>query len=68
MWSVRCEAAVDLRAAGEAGPAGPLQGGEEGVPVLTTSGLLAQGGVQKFLLNRLVDFSFKWVGGVPLVH
>ena len=22
----------------------------------------------KFLLNRLVDFSIKWVGGVPLVH
>ena len=27
-----------------------------------------KGGVQKFLLNRLVDFSIKWVGGVPLVH
>ena len=27
-----------------------------------------QGRVQKFLLNRLVDFSIKWVGGVPLVH
>ena len=22
----------------------------------------------KFLLNRLVDFSMKWVGGVLLVH
>ena len=29
---------------------------------------LSQGRVQKFLLNRLVDFSIKWVGGVPLVH
>ena len=23
--------------------------------------------VQKFLINRLVDISVKWVGGVPLV-
>ena len=29
---------------------------------------LAKGRVQKFLLNRLVDFLIKWVGGVPLVH
>ena len=24
--------------------------------------------VQKFMLGKLVDFSIKWVGGVPLVH
>ena len=29
---------------------------------------LLKGRVQKFLLNRLVDFFIKWVGGVPLVH
>ena len=29
---------------------------------------LCKGRVQKFLLNRLVEFSIKWVGGVPLVH
>ena len=30
--------------------------------------LVPQGRVQKILLNRLVEFSIKWVGGVPLVH
>ena len=29
---------------------------------------LPQGRVKKFLLNRLVDFSIKWVGGLLLVH
>ena len=24
---------------------------------------MLEGGVQKFLLNRLVEFSIKWVGG-----
>ena len=28
----------------------------------------SKGRVQKFLINRLVDFSIKWVCGVPLVH
>ena len=27
-----------------------------------------QGGVQKYMLSKLVDFSIKWVGGVLLVH
>ena len=27
-----------------------------------------QGRVQKFLINRLVDFSIKWVDGVPRFH
>ena len=27
-----------------------------------------KGRVQKFMLGELVDFSIKWVGGVPLVH
>ena len=30
--------------------------------------LLNKGMVQKFMLGKLVDFSIKWVGGVPLVH
>ena len=28
----------------------------------------AKGRVQKFMLGKLVGFSIKWVGGVPLVH
>ena len=27
-----------------------------------------KGRVQKFLISKLVDFSIKWVGGVPLVN
>ena len=27
-----------------------------------------KGRVQKFMLGKLMDFSIKWVGGVPLVH
>ena len=37
----------------------------EGVAI---ESFITKGGVQKFLLNRLVDFVIKWVGGVPLVH
>ena len=35
---------------------------------LSWTDLTYKGGVQKFMLNRLVDFSIKWVGGVSLVH
>ena len=27
-----------------------------------------KGRVQKFMLGKFVDFSIKWVGGLPLVH
>ena len=37
-------------------------------PVLSNSQLETDGGVQKLMLGKLVDFSIKWVGGVPLVH
>ena len=29
---------------------------------------IAKGRLQKFMLGKLVEFSIKWVGGVPLVH
>ena len=29
---------------------------------------MIKGGFQKFMFGKLVDFSIKWVGGVPLVH
>ena len=29
---------------------------------------MSKGRVKKFMLGKLVDFSIKWVGGVPIVH
>ena len=29
---------------------------------------MSKGRVKKLMLGKLVDFSIKWVGGVPLVH
>ena len=29
---------------------------------------VCKGRVKKIMLGKLVDFSIKWVGGVPLVH
>ena len=39
-----------------------------GQACLLLTSLEPKGRVKKFLLNRLVEFSIKWVGGVPLVH
>ena len=33
-----------------------------------SSPVIAKGRFKKFLLGKLVDFSLKWVDGVPLVH
>ena len=38
---------------------------ENNQPMMLPNG---KGRVQKYMLGKLVDFSIKWVNGVPLVH
>ena len=44
------------------------EGQDPVVASLEGNAYTGKGRVKKFLLNRLVEFSIKWVGGVPLVH